>query len=426
MVDLSVTRELPHNFVFEATYVGRFAHRLLQEEDLAQPLDIRDPNSGTDYFAAATTFTRDAEAQVPIQNMAPVPYWENVFPTAAGAGKLPPSSQCATGVRPTYPTATQNMYDMYSCWVHNETGALFQADALCHPACATLGGVTAPFQSFDPQYASLYAWRSIGNSSYNSGQFSLRRHAGGLETDVNYTFSKSIDLGSNAERVNSFEGDGLSGQISNAWSPKQLRSVSDFDTRHQINANWVYELPFGRGRHFGSSSRGIANVLVSGWSVSGLFRWTSGFPVTVQTGNNWSTNYDLTSSAIQTKPTGATGTFFVNGVPNLFQNPAVASQAFRFTYPGESGQRNNLRGPGYFGVDAGLSKSWEVTEWQRVKFSWETFNVTNTPRFDVGSLQAFGNLGGGNLIFSNTGSFGNFTSTATKPRVMQFAVRYSF
>src|ERR1017187_10689922 len=54
VVDFSVTRQLPHNFVIEASYVGRFAHRLLQEEDLAQPLDIRDSQSGTDYFAAAT------------------------------------------------------------------------------------------------------------------------------------------------------------------------------------------------------------------------------------------------------------------------------------------------------------------------------------------------------------------------------------
>jgi hypothetical protein len=318
------------------------------------------------------------------------------------------------------------MYDMYSCWVHNETQALFQADALCIPACATLNGVTTPFQFFDAQYASLYAWRSIGNSSYNSGQFSLRRRAGGLETDINYTFSKSMDIGSNAERVNQYEGDGLSGQIINAWSPNQLRSVSDFDTRHQINANWVYDLPFGKGRHFGNSARGIMSALLSGWSISGLFRWTSGFPATVEPGSNWPTNYELTSSAVQIRPAGPTGIFMVNGNANLFKDPDAASQAFRFAYPGESGQRNTLRGPGYFGVDTGVGKSWKLSESQAVKFSWETFNVTNSPRFDVGSLQAFGNLGGGNLIFRNTASFGNFTSTATKPRIMQFALRFSF
>jgi hypothetical protein len=422
--DFSVTRQLPHNFVIEAAYVGRFAHRLLQEEDLAQPLDIRDPQSGTDYYAAATMFTKANEAQVPIQNMAPIPYWEHVFPSARGPGKL---SHCAPGVAPSDPTATQNMYDMYSCWVHNETGALFRADALCVPVCATIRGTTAPYQFYDSQYASLYAWRSIGNSSYNGGQFSLRHRMDGLETDLNYTFSKSMDIGSNAERINNVEGGGFASQVINAWSPNQLRAVSDFDTCHQINANWVYDLPFGKGRHFGSGSHGITNGFSGGWSLSGLFHWTSGFPVTVEPGPGyWPTNYGLTSAAIQIHPTGPTGAFMVNGDPNLFRNPAAAIQDFRFAYPGESGQRNTLRGPGYFGIDLGLVKTWKIADSQAVKFSWETFNVTNTTRFDVGSLQAFGNDGGVNLSFTNSVSFGKFTSTLTKPRVMQFALRCSF
>src|SRR5262249_43005646 len=123
VVDFAITRQLPRNFVIEAAYTGRFAHRLLQEEDLAQPLDIRDPASGMDYFAAATMFTKAAEAQRPIESVSPIPYWENLFSTAAGPGKL---SHCAPGVAPNQPTATQNMYDFYSCFVHNEALALFQ------------------------------------------------------------------------------------------------------------------------------------------------------------------------------------------------------------------------------------------------------------------------------------------------------------
>jgi hypothetical protein len=95
--------------------------------------------------------------------------------------------------------------------------------------------------------------------------------------------------------------------------------------------------------------------------------------------------------------------------------------AFRHAYPGESGQRNNLRGPGYFGIDSGLAKIWNVTERQAVRFSWEVFNVTNTPRFDVGSMQFIGN----NSV-SSGGTFGEFSKTMTTARVMQFALRYSF
>jgi hypothetical protein len=423
VANLSITRMLPHNFVIEAAYTGRFAHWLLQEEDLAQPLDIRDPRSGVDFFTAATMFTKATEAQVPIQKMTAIPFWEHIFPMAAGPRK---SNGCATGTAPGNLTATQNMYDMFSCRAHNEMEALYYADVLCFPACATINGTTAPFQFFDSQYASLWAWRTIGNSSYNGGQFSLRHRIGGLETDVNYTISKSIDIGSNAERINAFEGQGFASQIINAWSPNQLRAVSDFDTRHQINANWVYDIPFGPGRHFGTASHGLKSVLCADWSVSGVFHWTSGFPATVEPGTNWSTNYALTSAAVQTRPTGSTGAFIVNGIPNLFRDPTAAIQDFRFAYPGESGQRNTLRGPGYFGIDLGVGKTWKISESQAVKFRWETFNLTNTPRFDVGSLQAGGSNGFGNLLFTNSVTFGQFTSTLTHPRIMQLALRYSF
>jgi hypothetical protein len=426
VVNFSITRELPHKFVIEAAYTGRFAHRLLQEEDLAQPLDIRDPQSGMDYFTAATNFSKASEAQLPIQNMAPIAFWEHMFPMAAGPGKLAGPPCQVPGVAPPNPTATQNMYATFNCLLHNEIVGLYSADVLCFPACATINGTTAPFQFFDSQYASLWAWRTIGNSSYNSGQFSLRHRVGSLETDVNYTFSKSIDIGSNAERISTFEGQGFASQIINAWSPNQLRAASDFDTRHQINANWVYDIPSGYGRNFGSAAHAVMNALFANWSVSGLFHWTSGFPATVEPGKNWSTDYSLTSAAVQTQPTGPTGAFMVNGIPNLFQDPTAAVNAFRFAYPGESGQRNNLRGPGYFGIDLGVGKTWNISEYQSVKFRWETFNLTNTPRFDVGSLQAGGSNGFGNLLFTNSVTFGQFTSTLTKPRIMQFALRYSY
>jgi hypothetical protein len=424
VVNFSIARELPRNFVIEAAYTGRFAHRLLQEEDLAQSLNIRDPQSGVDYFTAATMFTKATEGQVSLQKMTPIPFWEHIFPMAAGPRR---PNGCAPGAAPGNLTATQNMYDLFSCWAHNEQEALYFADVLCFPACATINGRTAPYQFFDSQYASLWAWRTIGNSSYNSGQFSLRHHMGSLEADLNYTISKSIDIGSNAERINGFEGGGFASQIINAWSPNQLRAVSDFDTRHQINANWVYDLPFGRGRHFGSASHGLKNAFCGDWSVSGLFHWTSGLPATVEPGGaNWSTDYALTSAAVQTRPTGPTGAFIVNGIPNLFRDPTAATQDFRSAYPGESGQRNTLRGPGYFGIDLGVGKTWKISESQAVKFRWETFNLTNTPRFDVGSLQAGGSNGAGNLLFTNSVTFGQFTSTLTKPRIMQFALRYSY
>ena len=434
VIDFSITRELPRGFVVEAAYVGRMAHRLLQEEDLAMPLDIVDPGSKMDYFAATTLLAKAANAKTDISQLKPIPYFENLFPTAAGnLGFGPPGDindlGCAPGnnVSATNYTATQAMYDMYSCFTGNETTGLFEADLACLPACSQLPGQPAggqPFNFFDQQWSSLYSWRSVGNSVYHAGQLSLR-HAmtHGLQFDLNYTFSKSIDVGSNAERINQFEGGGFASQIINSWSPNQLRAVSDFDTRHQINTNWVYELPVGRGRAYGAGMSRWVDAIVGGWQLSGLLRWSSGLPFTIGPGLGfWATNWELTSSAVLNGPRPRTGRFPTSPAngdldPNVFQNKDTAINSFRFAYPGESGQRNELTGPGIFGLDTGIAKSWKITESQALKFSWEVFNATNSVRFDAAS---------GNGSLANNTSFGKFIQTLSQKRVMQFALRYSF
>lgn len=440
VMDLSITRELGRNFVFEASYIGRLGHRLLQEEDLAMPLDVVDPASKLDYFKAATMLTQAANAGTNISYFAtnPIPYWQNLFPGAAGQlGFGAPGNihhlGCATGddVNATGYNATQAMYDMFSCYAGNETSALSVADLNCLPACSQLPGQTSPqsFNFWDDQFSSLYAWRSIGNSSYNGLQLTLR-HAmtSGLQFDFNYTFSKSIDIGSNAERINEFEGFGFASQIINSWAPNQLRGVSDFDMKHQINTNWVYELPLGRGRRYGTGMNRFMDAVLGGWGISGIFHWTSGLPFSMGSGAGWSTNWQLEGQAVQLRPTPKVGVYKdPNGVPNMFKDPSSIGATtncpaggcyFRFPYPGESGQRNNLRGPGYLELDDGLYKTWKLTEEQSLKFAWEAFNVTNTPRFDAAQAAYNFNLTGG--------IFGAYTNTMSVPRVMQFSLRYAF
>jgi hypothetical protein len=433
VVDFSITRELSRNFVLEASYIGRFAHRLLQEEDLAMPLDIVDPASKTDYFTAATMLTKAANAGTDINQLAPIPYWENLFPGATGqlgfgAPGNPSNLGCAPGGNPsvtTY-TATQAMYDMYSCFAGNETTALFVADLFCAPACSQLPGQSSaqPFNYWDDQFSSLYAWRSGGSSNYHALQVTMRKAmSSGLQFDLNYTFSKSIDVGSNAERINEFEGFGFASQVINSWSPGDLRAVSDFDTTHQLNANWVYELPLGKGRRYGSGMGKFGDALLGGWGFTGIFHWTSGLPWTMGSGAGWSTNWQLQGQSIEIANPGKVGVHRdAEGNANMWQDVSNAGQAytsFRFPYPGESGQRNNLRGPGFFELDNGLRKTWNITESKKAEFAWEVFNVTNAVRFDAaGSAFAF------NLT---SGNFGRYSGpTLTKPRVMQFSLRFDF
>jgi Carboxypeptidase regulatory-like domain len=414
VVDFSITRELPNRFVLELSYVGRFGRHLLQEVDLAQPLNLVDPKSGTTYYQAATALVKLANANTPESSVQNIAYWQDLFPAAAGAAGV---SGYAPGI-PANPTATQNIYDLYYANGVNATYALQSLDAYCFPACSTLG----PYAYWDDQFSSMFSWRTTGTSSYNGMQATLRRHFGGLEFDFNYTYSKSQDENSNAERVNEYEnGSGVavaySGQVVNAWSPKALYSVSDFDTTHQINANWIYELPFGRGKRWAGGGGSLLNGILGSWQISGLTRWTSGYPFSIST-YAFPTNYEQDSRAVLLGAAPRTGGFIdSSGDPNVFQEGPAAASAFRFAYPGESGERNNLRGPGYFGVDMSLAKLWTIAESQSLRFSWDVFNVTNAVRFDVGSLNQY-------LLYQP--SLGDFTQTLTHPRVMQCGLRYSF
>lgn len=417
--NLSFERELRHGFTIETAYVGRIGHHLLQQEDLAQPRDIVDPASHMDYFAATRLLDNAVLGGGPESGVAPIPYWENLFgATSAGPAG---AAGCASGA-PANPTATQNMVDLMSCgFVHNETTFQQIIDGVggspCFPGCISLGGaVQNTPQYFASQFASLYAWRSIGNSAYNAGQF-LLRHAmsHGLQFDLNYTYSHSLDMGSDAERIGDLGGPG--DQIYDAWNPNLQRATSTFDTTHQINSNWVYEFPFGRGRTFGSGSGRVMNAILGGWDLTGVLRWTSGFPVSVGNGAAWATNWDLSAFATQVGPSPKTATTIISGQPNIFKDPTTAITSYRQDFPGEVGARNTLRGPGYFDTDMGLHKAFKITEAQQLQFRWETYNAFNNVRFDA--------------LTANTGvdqvsSFGNFTKTLTIYRRMEFAVRYSF
>ena len=431
--NFSFTRDLGRNFTLEASYVGRLGRHLLQETDLGLPEDIVDPATHEDYFHAATTFSKLARAGTAVSDVNTTnagTYWEDLFPAAAGdpdtqlwgCGSIPYGSIGSTV------TATQAMYDTFACNVGDEIVALQATDTptygACFPACSQLPGQSQPmeYNYFMPQFSSLWGWRTSGNSAYHALNLTLRKSlSSGIQFDVNYTFSKSIDVGSNAERVNVFDTvGGFSSQVINSWVPNQLRAVSDFDMRHQLNSNWVIDLPFGRGKTFGSGMGRVADAIFGGWGLTGLFHWSSGLPFSVFPGDGWPTNYDLTGEAVKIGNPGKIGVYRdASGNPTMFPNRSAAIAAFRDPYPGEGGQRNELRGPGYFGIDAGLDKDWKIREGQTLSFAWEAFNITNAVRFDAA-------LSSNQFDLTSSTNFGVYSSTLTQPRVMQFMLRYSF
>jgi len=263
-------------------------------------------------------------------------------------------------------------------------------------------------------------------------QLSLRqRLRDDVTFDFNYTYGHSLDNASGLQNSASFG----TAFIVNALDPDRNYATSDFDARHIINANWVVGLPFGRGKRYLSNASNFVDQVLGGWQTTGIFRWNSGLPI--QTPFDccvWATNWNVQSNGVRVQPVQSSPTANdTNGTPNVFSDPDAVYRSFRPARPGEVGDRNVLRAPGYISLDAGLYKSFRMPwEGHALQFRWEVFNVTNTQRFDGLTISDL-SLGTDPFLGGSPNSdFGRFTSTQaplneTKAgRVMQFALRYTF
>jgi hypothetical protein len=420
-LDFSVQRELPGGFLVEANYVGRLGRRLLQQIDLAEPVNLVDPKGAGDYFTAAAQlskisdqnggaygnqYTGTAPVSVPT-----IQYFEDVFPQMAN---LDFEGESATE------GAYNNEWAPYR-YDYGETTSLDDIDFNCYYGCPN------GTQFWQSQFSSLYSWASIGTSSYHAMQITLRHPTShGITVDASYTLSKSIDLGSNAERSNEFSSDyfGGAGGIQNTWNPKLNKGVSDFDTRSLLTVDWVYALPVGRGKMLLANDNRLVDILVGGWQFSGLSRWASALPFSV-TEPGWSTNWQLEGFGVVTSPV-KTHRHLVGGVPTVFagtsattiNNGVYTGSPIRLPYPGEAGERNNLRGDGYFDIDSSLAKTWAIHEEIKLKFAAEVYNIGNNVRFDPSPINLNTNL--------TSGTFGAYGGLLTTYRRMQFGLRLDF
>jgi hypothetical protein len=301
------------------------------------------------------------------------------------------------------------------------------------PSCVTCpfgpGPARVDNMFYQPQFAALSAFSTIARSNYNSAQLSLRkRFSNDLQFDINYTLAHSLDNASGLQSSTSYG----TAFIVNALDIDQNYASSDFDARHIINANWLYGLPFGKGKMFLNGMPNALDTVLGGWQLSGIFRWNSGLPVqTPFDGGVWATNWNVQSNGVRVQPLRASPTAV--GSPNLFRDATAAYRSFRNARSGEVGDRNVLRNEGFMTLDMGLSKDFKLPwEGKLIQFRWEVFNVTNSQFFDGNTIADLGLdidpfLGG-----SPSSEFGRYTSTQTPlnetkaGRVMQFALRFKF
>ncbi|MGA7159329.1 MAG: TonB-dependent receptor [Acidobacteriaceae bacterium] len=438
--NLSIQHELPKGFTFEEAYVGRLGRHLIQQIDMAENVDYTDPQGGGDYFSNARKLSAATDAapfgylvdyNCPVNpnlpagqsqgcyqktaNVQPIPYFEDVFPYMKNLD---------------YPgeSATQAVFN--NAWAPERytNGETFSIVELDFAPYGFYPGIPTQSRFLSSQFSSLYADDTIGTSSYNALQFTLRHPPShGLTVDVNYTFSKSIDIGSETERT-SQEGNTddayTNFAIQNTWNPKLNKGVSDFDTHSLVSADWVYALPVGRGMKYLAGGHPVLDALIGGWQFAGLARWTSGLPFSLE-GPAYPSNYNNPSMTFNVGNV-RTHRNFSNGYYHAFDSTTVHNvnngiyygQYIRLPYAGEAGQRNNYRGDGYFDIDSSLTKTWGLWHNVKLKFAAEAYNITNTDRFDV-------SLAGLNARSASL-NLGNYTGNLSEYRRMQFGLRVEF
>ncbi len=418
-------RTLPGGLYVEASYIGRLGRNLLASRDVMTPNNIKDPASGQTWYEAAGILEAYRRNRTPISQIPNLPFFENMFPAGSidsllfGAGLS--NTRAAYGFMSTDDTGGCVGPPLFGCYQAGNDWTFLQ-DVL-DTYMPLFGGRQLFYQQ---QYGALSAYGTIASSDYHAATLSVRQRFKGLTWDFNYTFAKSIDDASGVQSS------GVFGQafILNALRPEDNRAVSDFDVRHIINVNSIFELPFGRGRSYFSNMPKFADAFLGGWSLTSVFRFNSGYPISGVSANfvdvaGWPTNWNARSfvvrlNNIQSSPT-ATG---AGGVPNLFSDQEAAYKSFRVAGPGETGDRNFIRYPSYIVLDLGLSKSFKMPwENHRLQLRVEAFNVTNTQKFGALADTTFGL---DPYRSTPQSSFGKFTAIQGEPRILQFAIRYDF
>ncbi len=280
------------------------------------------------------------------------------------------------------------------------------------PTCGPLGEDTVYFPiaggqvngtrgPLGPNFGSNAQQSNIGHANYNALELSARHTSGRLQFSAAYTYAKSLDESSNI------------GEEVNPFTPSLSYALSSFDVRQNFVFSYDYQLPVDQLFH--------PNRLTRGWSLSGITRFVSGFPITmVNNGDN---------SLIGTNPNGINNSSIdepdLTGSPlSLSANPRKSgnvyfnSAAFTMNALGTPGdaRRRFFYGPGADNFDTAVSKMLSLSESKNMLFRVEAFNVFNHTQLN-GAGSVDGNIG--------STTFGQAISAAP-PRIMQAAIKLNF
>jgi hypothetical protein len=399
-----VQRELPGNMILDVSYVGRRGKALFALADAAQVLNFKDTASGQLMFDAFNSLQAQIEAGGAISTQ---PWIENQL-TAAIHTNFGSQFGCPSfGVANC--TSLVNSF-FQSLAVDGGTADLVQQ--------LYFNGLLLPNVGMSAQFARNTYVSNLGESKYHGMLVSLRkRFSRGYQFDVNYTWSHTLDNSSSVFNVSNGNNAGAS-YVCNLVDLDACWGDSDFDLRHLVNANGIWEFPVGRGRAFGSDMPRWLDTFIGGWNIAGIFTARSGLPATSET-NAFPVVFSAESPAILV----GSRSLFTGSIHDeaagiqYFSDPNAVLDALRFPRHGETGNRNIFRSEGFWKIDAVVSKRFSMPWSERhfLTFRAEAYNLTNSTFFAPPALD-----------ISSPGTFGRITATQSASRVVQFALRYDF
>lgn len=418
-ISIGIQRDLGNSMAAEARYVGTFG---------------RDIWRGTDYnqVQISPAFLADfnrARTNGYLAQQAGLAYSPVFNPNVAGSQPLT--------VLPAFGTNLLTNANVIGNLQTNAVAAL--ADFYM---TNRVPGALATFM----QNPGIYAAQAIGNggfSDYNALQFELRRRfLNGLFGQINYTWAntKTDSAGTAQSRFEAF--------LDNA-RPELSTSRAVFHVTHVVNANAIYELPFGQGKRWANSG-GVVDALAGGWQVSSILAWQSGSPISFFSGRG-SFNRVGRSNCTTTGVTGC-NTAFSNlsadeirnllgiykqadgriywidpkvidaatgravGADNLGNTAAFSGQVFFNPVAGQVGNVPLLAfdGPPQFRLDLALAKRIRLSGQYRLEFKGEATNLLNMPSFDRGDIDI------------NSTTFGRLTGVNVGSRIIQLSARFEF
>jgi hypothetical protein len=383
--NLGIQREIGRDMVLSVGYVGSQGHRLLATKDLnfGNSQTCIDLQNISDYYTNVVPDTNLASAY-------------SCGPFFADSQFLLPANSIPAGftVHMPYgsvPTVGAGNPDI------NLVGLRRYSSPLCQPTT----GVGCPSDGV-PVFSSIFAQDTIANSNYNSLQASLeKRFTHGLQFELAYTFSKSIDSASSFEN------------ILKPICDRCNRALSLFDARHRLVISYLWQLPV-------PEYQGAKGKVLDGWAISGITSLQSGFPIRIQSSNDSelmnSFDFELPGKPDLIAPFHTFDPRTHGGYAfdtNSFALPVQSATSTPLQLLGNA-PRTLCCGPGIRNFDFSVQKITPVGEGKHLEFRAEFFNIFNHTQF----LNPDGNI-------SDGADFGR-VKRVRDPRNIQFAVKFAF